>query len=130
MNLRCYSTNRQKICLTFLPCRYDANISWDNWHQCDDPLKIYAEDYEKLLLGYLKKVFPLGLINPMCNSKQSTFDLCSDNWISTDIWLEIIDDIKANPVSIQIEEDFYNSFIEWISEQLKNWDMIVVESNL
>lgn len=130
MNLRCCSEAHEKIILAFWPCNQDRDhdISWEAWHQCEDPLRVYETDYSKLLLDHLCLVFPLE--NPITGEEQESFDICWDNWICREAWLEIIDSIRSNPASNEAEQHFYDLFLKWIEEQLEHYTMIVVEGNL
>lgn len=127
MQLICYSTETEKIWLKFWPCQCDENISWENWHQCSDPLTIYETDYSKLLLPYFQMVFPLA--DPTNGEIQESFDVCSENWIDKNAWQTIMCAIEANMTTIEKERIFYHAFYDWIQEQLKKWDIIEIEGN-
>lgn len=60
--LRLYSPASEKICLTFNPLKMshepDWNPQWEDWSCYYNPLVVYKQDYDKLLLPYLKQIYP------------------------------------------------------------------------
>ena len=129
MILRCYSKENEIILLEFSPCRNNIDPQWEDWNYCADPLVVYDTDYTKLLLPYLNIVFPL--VEPITGDLQERFDVCFDNWISKENWMKIIDAIKRDMDSFKENERFfYSKFCDWILNELKTVDIIVVWGNL
>lgn len=130
MNLKCYSKADEKILLVFWPCNQDQDhdISWEAWHQCEDPLRVYETDYSRLLLDHLCRAFPLE--NSITGEEQESFDVCWDNWICREAWTKIMDSIRSEPASNEAEQRFYDLFLKWTQDQLIDYSMIVVEGNL
>ena len=129
MDLLCYSTLKEKVCLRFYPCKdvRDGKNWWDDWHK-HEPLTVYISDYEKLMLvEYFNKVYPI--IDD--GEEETAFDVCTWNWIAAEYWQKIIvfikNDIKT--VSNEQEKQFYFSFVDWIENQLEWADTIVVDGN-
>ncbi len=133
MILRCYSNINDKICLEFYPCKnLGEDISWEEWHR-KKPLTIFSEDYQKLLIDFLKELYPTK--DPTNNEVVESFDVCFDNWIGKSDWLKIIKNItqrinKNNNRPTKLEKEFYENFIEWVEKELEWADIIVVEGNL
>ncbi len=118
MILRCFSKERERVLLKFYPSAADA-CPGDYYGACADPLTVYETDYTKLLLPYLKAVQP-------------DFDVCGDNWIAREQWDEVIRRIEGDMGHIQFDDtvfDFYTGFVAWITEALKQQEMIVAEGN-
>lgn len=128
MDLLWNSTPKEKIRLDFLPCKNTGkDIRWEEWHP-ENYLRIYLSDYNKLL-PYFNNVFPL--FDPVSGEEQSSFDVCWDNWIGIDDWKVIIKLIKRDMLSIESKDEllFFNTFVQWIENQIQWADIIVVEGN-
>lgn len=132
INLRLYAPNNEKIRLDFNPLNISVEPGWkpkwEEWHCYAAPLRMYMQDYE-LLLAYFNKVYPIKDADK--GIFESTFDVCSDNWIGKDDWLKIISEIEQDLKNISDDEKpFFMAFLKWIREALNHTAIIVVEGNL
>jgi hypothetical protein len=129
MTLRCNSNKKEKIRLSFYPCKnIGENKIWKELCKVE-PLVVYETDWV-LLLSYFYKVFPA--INPQNGEIQESFDHCrDDNWIGKNDWQNIIMDMKKHIPSMKSDDEiiFVYRFIKWIEKQLDWADIIVVDSN-
>lgn len=130
MELLCYGSPKEKVCLRFYPCKNvrDGKNWWDDWHK-HEPLTVYVSDYIKLLLGKY-----LTIRNPLNQNEQpeDSVDVCSWNWIITKNRHKIITPIKNDiyfNINNEQEKQFYIMFVEWIEHQLEWADTIVVDGN-
>jgi len=126
--LLCYSNKDEKVSLEFSPCRKTKDIMWEDWNYCEH-LIVNKTDYINLLVKYIEKIFPL--YDPENNDIEEYFDVCSTTWIGKSDWVKLIKIIE-DELEIRIiekEKIFYEKFINWIIEQLKNVEIIVVTGN-
>lgn len=130
--LRLYSKHSERLCLCFSPCYIDRDaddISWEDWHRYKQPLMVFVTDYRKLLIPYLKSVFPVN--DPTNNEVQEFFDECWDNWLGEDAWHIIIGKIESDFLNFSEDERrFYTEFIDWVKKALTATPVIVIEGNL
>lgn len=129
--LRCYSTIDERILLDFYPLK-NKGPDMSPADLCDfdgERLVVYQTDYDKLLIDYFKRVFPL--LNPTDGEMQEDFDVCWDNWVSAESWNDIIANMQKDicrPLPTN-ELGFYMDFIGWIKQQLTWADLIVIDGN-
>lgn len=131
MILRCYSENREKIYLTFYPIQEKEYREYTFNNSDRLCLVVFDTDYSKLLLEYLKKVYPFQ--NPITEELETKFDECFENLIDKKNWELILNHIKQGMVinkPVEKEIEFYLKFIEWIEDKLLTADFILVEGNL
>lgn len=94
MDLLCYGDPTEQICLEFYPCENTgANITWEEWHRVE-PLTIFKTDYDKLIIQYLKTIYPTT--DPTDNHSKQDFDVCSDNRIGKEDWMKILISLKTD----------------------------------
>lgn len=130
--LRLYSPASEKIMLTFNPLRMshepDWNPQWEDWSCYYNPLVVYRQDYDKLLLPYLKQIYPTK--DAFNGTPEVCFDVCFDNWIGIADWNKIIAAVE-NDLDIMEPEikSFYEAWLAWLKEALCYTTIIVVEGN-
>lgn len=133
--LRCYSAEDEKVLLDFYPLENKgSDMSLIDLREFDSELNrellvVYRTDYDKFLIDYFKRAFPL--LNPTDGEMQERFDVCWDNWIGAETWNDIITNIQkdiSKPLPTN-ELAFYMDFIGWVKQQLTWADMIVIEGN-
>lgn len=57
---RLYSDKKEKIYLMFLPLFITGkDPMWEDWNCYKYPMMIYMTDYERLIVPYFDKIFPL-----------------------------------------------------------------------
>ena len=99
-----------------------------DWHYYRDPLRVYSPDFD-ILVSYFNQVYPI--IDASDNTERDRFDVCFDNWIKKDYWIQIIHNIEVDLINLSKEEqEFLNTLIAWINEALQHSSVIVVEGNL
>ncbi|MBC1572577.1 hypothetical protein HCJ25_12985 [Listeria sp. FSL L7-1426] len=129
--IRCYSSLNESVVLDFMPCKEeDYDFIYDFYEETNTEfLRIHQTDYIKLLVPYLKQLFPL--INPITLELQPELDVCFDNLLSKKDWQKLLDILtfEVLPNAVNKEIPFYESFIFWNKEQLDYYDMIMVEGN-
>lgn len=127
---RLYSNKKEKICLMFHPLFITGkDPMWEDWNCYKYPMMIYMTDYQKLLIPYFEKIFPLK--DPIDDTVQEYFDVCFDNWIGKSDWIKFINLIKADlDKKSESEKKFYFEVISWLETALTETDVIVVEGNL
>lgn len=133
MVFRCYSEIEEKICLHFFPCKNIGEGTTLDYVYKHRHLTIFYDDYTKLLLKFLKEIYPTQ--DPTDHEIVDAFDECFMNWIGKEDWVKIVERIKEpmnrNHARLPKNElEFYANFIEWIETQLESVDLIVVEGNL
>lgn len=75
---RLYAAPKEKIFLQFLPLRpIDGEPKWEDWNCYRSTLRLYLDDFQKLLIPYFDLLFPLS--DPITGEKQNSFDPCFDN---------------------------------------------------
>lgn len=128
MNLYCYSSASEKICLTFYPClNKGAGTSYDEAYSFLEPLKIYQTDYDRLIIPYLQRIFPIK--DPTNQSIQDEFDYFFDNWIAKEDFFRFIALLEEREPVTPAESQFYSIFIGWVQKELSWAEMIMVEGN-
>lgn len=132
VDLRLYAPESEKILLDFNPLKIsevpDWIPLWEEWHCYPTPLRIYLQDYEKLLIKYFNRIFPT--VDAVDGTPEDYFDQCSIFWIGENDWLKFINEIEKDKSSFTNEEtSFYQSLISWIKEALKYTKIIVVKGN-
>ncbi|MBC1545402.1 hypothetical protein [Listeria cossartiae] len=129
--IRCYSSLNESVVLDFMPCKEeDYDFIYDFYEETNTEfLRIHQTDYTKLLVPYLKQLFPL--IDPITLELQHELDVCFDNLLSKKDWQKLLDILtfEVLPNAVNKEIPFYESFIFWNKEQLDYYDMIMVEGN-
>ncbi len=130
--LRLYSLEDELVLLDFYPLRESDEPNWDpmpeDWINYSEPLRIYKQDYTRLLLEYFAVIYPTK--DAFDGTSSPEFDVCFDNWIGKDDWNRILDEIENHlDEHDQKERDFLNAFIRWIKEVLKYTNIIVVLGN-
>ncbi|MBC1569940.1 hypothetical protein HCJ20_13575 [Listeria sp. FSL L7-1425] len=129
--IRCYSSLNESVVLDFMPCKEeDYDFIYDFYEETNTEfLRIHQTDYTKLLVPYLKQLFPL--IDPITLELQPELDVCFDNLLSKKDWQKLLDILtfEVLPNAVNKEIPFYESFIFWNKEQLDYYDMIMVEGN-
>ena len=129
---RLYAPKSEKICLTFNPLKMsqktDWNPQWEEWHCYRNPLVIYRQDYEKLLLSYFERLYPTK--DAFSGETEPHFDVCFDNWVGKEDWEKFISGIEGEFNTFAEEEKtFYEELINWIKMALEYTSIIVVEGN-
>lgn len=132
VELRLNAPKSEKIFLEFQPLKIsdvpDWNPTWEEWHCYDKPLRIYVQDYERLV-DYFNKIYPAR--DAFDGTLKQNLDVCFDNWIGKSDWLRIIFEIKQDLNFVSDgERAFFMDFLEWLNEALKHTSVIVVEGNL
>lgn len=132
MELRLNAPLGEPIRLDFNPLKVtdtsNSSPSWKNWHCYRKPLRVYSPDFD-ILVSYFNKAYPI--IDASDNTERDSFDVCFDNWIKQDDWIKIIHNIEVDLInSSKDEQEFLNTFIDWIKEVLQHTSVIVVEGNL
>ncbi len=132
VELRLNAPKSEKIFLDFNPLKISDmpgwNPMWEEWHCYSSPLRIYKQDYERLI-DYFNKMYPVK--DPFDATVEQAFDVCSDNWIGESDWLKIIFEMERNLNHVSHEErSFFTDFLNWLKEALKYTSIIVVEGNL
>lgn len=127
---RLYANQKEKICITFLPLkRTDNALQWEDWHCYHSILRIYWEDYQKLVSVYFDRIFPLK--DPVSKEVQEEFDPCFDNWIGKTDFEQWMAYIKEDvPQKNKQEQEFLKQVLNWVMCALEHTDVIVVEGNL
>lgn len=128
MTLRLNAPLGERIRLDFNPLKIsdvaDISPSWIDWHCYRNPLRIYSPDFD-ILVSYFNKAYPI--IDASDNTERDSFD----NWIKKDDWIKIIHNIEVDLInSSKDEQEFLNTFIDWIKDALQHTSIIVVEGNL
>ena len=131
IELRVYADKKEKICYDFQPIRRDSapdwNPQWEEWHSYAEPLRIYQTDFDRLVKKYIISLFPCA--DAFDGTLQEEFDFCFDNWLSASEYRKLITAIEADTIPPE-HRRFYEQFLSWLKEALKQTDMIVIESNL
>ena len=131
IELRVYASRSEKICYDFQPIQRksapDWNPAWEEWHSYPEPLRVYLTDFEKLLRKYILLMFPCA--DAYDGTPQAEFDPCFDNWLSASDYQKMIEAIEADTIPPE-HIKFYEQFLSWLKDALKQTDMIVIESNL
>ena len=103
-------------------------MEWEDWICYRSILRIYWDDYQKLVSVYFDRIFPLK--DPVSGEIQETFDPCFDNWIGKaefEQWIKYIE--EDLPQKRQQEQKFLKQIIEWVTCALEHTDMIMTEGN-
>ncbi|WP_187658818.1 BdrN protein [Veillonella parvula] len=132
IELRLNALLGELIRLDFNPLKINdisnSSPSWKDWHCYRNPLRVYSPDFD-ILVSYFNQVYPI--IDASDNTESDRFDVCFDNWIKQDDWIKIIHNIEVDLInSSKEEQEFLNTFIDWIKEVLQHTSVIVVEGNL
>ena len=132
MELRLNAPFGEHIRLDFNPLHINdisnSSLSWKDWHCYRNPLRVYSPDFD-ILVSYFNQVYPI--IDASDNTERDSFDVCFDNWIKQDDWIKIIHNIEVDLInSSKDEQEFLNTFIDWIKNALQHTPVIVVEGNL
>lgn len=127
--LRLYSKANERIRLMFCPLKMmDRDPEWEDWNSYKFPLEIYITDYDKLLIPYFNRLFPVS--DPISAENQEYFDVCFDNWIGRSDWIRFMDMIKNDlEQKSEDEKTFYMKLSDWIDTALEETDVIVVVGN-
>lgn len=57
---RLYADQKEKICITFFPVKpTKSSLEWEDWICYRSILRIYWDDYQKLVSVYFDRIFPL-----------------------------------------------------------------------
>ena len=131
LELRLYASKKECIWLEFNPLKMsdasDWNPKWEEWHCYANPLRIYQQDFERLL-QYFDKIYPIK--DAFTGTDESAFDVCFDNWIGKEDWLKLINEIEADLECFTVDEkQFFTDFLGWTKTALENTSIIVVEGN-
>lgn len=120
-------------CLTFNPLKISDNQDWnpmpEEWHCCSEPLRVYFEDYKRLLKSYFALMFPTK--DAFDGTPEPVFDELYWNWLNADDWSKALSAIRSELPKFSPEErEFYEAFLKWFDEALELSDIIICESNL
>lgn len=131
--LRLYAPKSEKIKLTFYPLKLsdkpDWNPQWEEWHCYFEPLTVYCQDYEKLLMLYFNQLYPTK--DAFLGTSETYFDVCFDNWLGQKDWERFILEIENDFNNFSANEKiFFIELLGWIKTALKYTSIIVVEGNL
>lgn len=132
IRIRLYAPTSEKICLTFNPLKMSQipgwNPQWEEWHCYRNPLVIYLQDYEKLLMPYFERLYPTK--DAFSGEVETYFDVCFDNWLGQKDWTKFISEIEGEfYIFSEEEKTFYKELINWIYTALAYTSIIVVEGN-
>lgn len=130
--LRLYSPEDEPVLLEFRPLRESDKPNWDpmpeDWSCYPELLKIYKQDYTRLLLKYFAVIYPTK--DAVDGTPAPEFDVCFDNWIGKDDWNRILDEIEKHLDEHEPKErELMIAFTGWIKEALKYTNVIVVFGN-
>lgn len=130
--LRLHAPKSEKILLDFNPLKISNapnwNPAWEEWHCYSTPLRIYKQDYERLI-DYFNRIYPIK--DAFDGTLEPVFDVCFDNWIGKEDWIKIITEIEQELDSFSVDKKlFFEDFLKWLKEALSFSSIIVVEGNL
>lgn len=132
--LRLYDNSPENSpCLTFNPLKLSDEPDWnpmpEEWHCCSEPLRVYFEDYKRLLKGYFALMFPTK--DAFDGTPEPVFDELYWNWLSAEDWSKALSAIRSKLPKFSPEErEFYEAFLRWFDEALALSNIIICESNL
>jgi hypothetical protein len=124
MDLFCYGFKKEKPVLQFSPCRKTQDIQWEDWNYAEY-LFIPRTDVLKLLKDKIEKIFPIN--DPENNEIVECFEVSSITWIGKNDWERLIKIIEKDNPANEKEVKFYYEFKNWINEQLKSVEIIVID---
>lgn len=132
--LRLYDNSpKNSPCLTFNPLKLSNEPGWnpmpEEWHCCENPLRVYFEDYRRLLKEYFALMFPTK--DAFDGTPEPVFDELYWNWLSARDWSKALAAIKSEQPKCSPEERaFYETFLKWFDEALALSNIIICESSL
>lgn len=132
--LRLYDNSPENSpCLTFNPLKLSSEPDWnpmpEEWHCCSEPLRVYFEDYKRLLKGYFALMFPTK--DAFDGTPEPVFDELYWNWLSAEDWGKALAAIRSGLPKFSPEErEFYEAFLKWFDEALELSSIVICESSL
>lgn len=132
IEIRLYSPKDEMIFLLFNPVKMsstpDWNPQWEEWHCYKNPMVVYRQDYNKLLLPYFERIYPTE--DAFSGEVEECFDVCFSNWIGEKDWRQFVLEIEGDFDNfLEEEKEFYKKLINWINVALEYTSIIVVEGN-
>ncbi len=131
--LSVYAEKSEKFLIWLEPLKLcsepDWNPQWEEWHCYFDPLMIPLSDFKRLSFHYFNKIYPTR--DAFDGTPNESFDFCFDNWIGESDWRIITSAVRGDlPIFSDQEREFYETFLDWVTEALKFTNIIVAEGNL
>ncbi len=119
--------------LEFNPLKLSDEPGWnpmpEEGHCCSEPLRVYFEDYRRLLKGYFALMFPTK--DAFDGTPEPVFDELYWNWLGAEDWSKALSAIRSElPKFSPVERGVYEAISRWLDEALALSNIIICESNL